>query len=96
MKEKDLRYVQRIFCQVFGVSSNQNMKNQGGPGIVQIIDALTKSDNPRVDKYIFMKAQVVFWLLAAIDGHAKNFSVLYFPDGIRLTPIYDVLSAYPN
>ena len=22
-----------------------------------------------------MKAQIVFWLLAAIDGHAKNFSI---------------------
>ncbi len=95
MKEKILRYAQEDFCQVFGVSSNQKYENQGGPGIVQIIDALTKSDNPRVDKYIFMKAQVVFWLLAAIDGHAKNFSVFIFPDGIRLTPIYDVLSAYP-
>ena len=35
-------------------------------------------------------------MLAAIDGHAKNFSVFIEPRGrFRLTPRYDVLSAYP-
>jgi serine/threonine-protein kinase HipA len=35
-------------------------------------------------------------MLAAIDGHAKNFSVFLLPGGAyRLTPRYDVLSAYP-
>ena len=35
-------------------------------------------------------------MLAAIDGHAKNFSVFIEPKGFyRLTPRYDVLSAYP-
>ena len=29
----------------------------------------------------FMKAQVLFWLLAATDGHAKNFSVLSNQEG---------------
>ncbi|RKZ36605.1 MAG: type II toxin-antitoxin system HipA family toxin, partial [Gammaproteobacteria bacterium] len=32
----------------------------------------------------------------AIDGHAKKFSVLIEPEGrFPLTPLYDVLSAYP-
>ena len=32
----------------------------------------------------------------AIDGHAKNFSVFLLPGGAyRLTPRYDILSAYP-
>ena len=42
-----------------------------------------------------MKAQVVFWLLAAIDGHAKNFSIFLTPPGYRLTPLYNVVSAAP-
>jgi serine/threonine-protein kinase HipA len=42
-----------------------------------------------------MKAQIVFWLLAAIDGHAKNFSIFLTPGGYRLTPLYDVMSAAP-
>jgi serine/threonine-protein kinase HipA len=43
-----------------------------------------------------MRAQVVYWLLAAPDGHAKNFSVFLHPGGrFRMTPLYDVMSAYP-
>jgi len=40
----------------------------------------------------------VFWLLAAIDGHAKNISTFLTPGGYRLTPLYDVMSAalYPQ
>ena len=35
-------------------------------------------------------------LAAAIDGHAKNFSLFLLPGGAyRLTPRYDVLSAHP-
>lgn len=36
-----------------------------------------------------------FWLLAAIDGHAKNFSVFLLLGGYHLTPLYDVISAWP-
>jgi serine/threonine-protein kinase HipA len=39
---------------------------------------------------------VLFWMLRAIDGHAKNFSFFLLPGGsYRLTPLYDVLSAWP-
>ncbi len=44
----------------------------------------------------FLKAQVLFWLLAAPDGHAKNFSVFLERQGYyHLTPLYDVMSVYP-
>jgi len=43
-----------------------------------------------------MMLQVLFWLMGAIDGHAKNFSIFLLPGGnYRLTPAYDVISAYP-
>jgi serine/threonine-protein kinase HipA len=43
------------------------------------------------------KAQIVFWLLGATDGHAKNFSIFVLPGGrFRMTPLYDVMSAQPN
>ena len=42
----------------------------------------------------FLCAQLLFWLLAAIDGHAKNFSLFVLQGGrYRMTPLYDVLSA---
>jgi serine/threonine-protein kinase HipA len=48
------------------------------------------------DRRDFIRTQVVFWLLAAIDGHVKNFSILLLPGGaFRVTPRYDILSAYP-
>ena len=40
--------------------------------------------------------EVLFWLLAATDGHAKNFSLFIEAGGsYRLTPFYDILSMYP-
>ena len=45
---------------------------------------------------MFIKAQIVFWLLGATDGHAKNFSIFLEPGGrFSLTPLYDVMSAQP-
>ena len=35
-------------------------------------------------------------MLAATDGHAKNFSIRLLPEGrFRLTPLYDILSMWP-
>jgi serine/threonine-protein kinase HipA len=49
------------------------------------------------DQTLFLKAQIVFWLLGATDGHAKNFSIFLLPGGrFRLTPLYDFMSAQPN
>ncbi len=45
----------------------------------------------------FLRALVVFWLLGATDGHAKNFSIHSFPGGrFRPAPLYDVISAQPS
>ena len=42
------------------------------------------------------RAQLLFFLLAATDGHAKNFSIRILAGGrFQLTPLYDVLSAWP-
>ncbi|MDZ7793771.1 MAG: HipA domain-containing protein [Spirochaetia bacterium] len=47
------------------------------------------------DQIEFFKMQILFWMLTAIDGHAKNFSIFIEPEGrFTLTPAYDVLSAY--
>lgn len=45
-----------------------------------------------------MASQVLFWMLRAPDGHAKNFSIHLLPGAAgryRLTPLYDVMSAWP-
>ena len=49
-----------------------------------------------MDRETFFTTQILFWLLAAPDGHAKNFSVFIERGGrFRLAPLYDIMSAYP-
>ncbi|EGZ7011667.1 HipA domain-containing protein, partial [Cronobacter sakazakii] len=50
----------------------------------------------QADRANFFRAQIIFWILAATDGHAKNFSIAHLPGNrYHLTPLYDVLSAWP-
>ncbi|NOR40911.1 MAG: type II toxin-antitoxin system HipA family toxin [Gammaproteobacteria bacterium] len=89
------RLPQEDLCQVLGVPPARKYQSDGGPGIVDALEILDGAIAPYEDRLAFMKAQIVFWLLAAIDGHAKNFSIFFSPGGYRLTPLYDVMSAAP-
>lgn len=92
-----IRLPQEDCCQALSVPPTLKYQSEGGPGIVDILELLAGSDTPSEDRDRFLKAQVVFWLIGATDGHAKNFSVFIGPGGsYRLTPIYDVLSAQPS
>ena len=92
-----LRLPQEDCCQALSVPPSQKYQSQEGPGMVTILDLLKGADTPRQDQVIFMKAQILFWLIGATDGHAKNFSLFLGPKGrFRLTPLYDVLSAQPS
>lgn len=91
-----MRRPQEDYCQVLNIPSALKYENQGGPGIEEIMKHLLGSRNAQRDRYTFMKAQVLFWLLGAPDGHAKNFSIFILPNGqYELTPLYDILSIYP-
>jgi serine/threonine-protein kinase HipA len=91
-----IRLPQEDLCQATGVRSDQKYEADGGPGIRRIMDLLLGSSNAPADRRNFFKTQMLFWMLCAIDGHAKNFSIFLEPaGGYRLTPLYDVLSAYP-
>lgn len=91
-----MRRPQEDYCQVFNTPSALKYENQGGPGIEHIMNHLLDSKNAAKDRADFMKAQVLFWLMGASDGHAKNFSIYILPDGkFQLTPFYDVLSVFP-
>jgi len=89
------RLPQEDMCQALGVPPYRKYESDGGPGILAVLKFLTQAAAPREGRLIFFKAQIVFWLLAAIDGHAKNFSVFLTPGGFNLTPLYDVMSAAP-
>lgn len=91
-----LRLPQEDLCQALSVPPTRKYQSDGGPGIREILQFLKASDDPEADRWLFMKAQIVFWLLGATDGHAKNFSIFLHPGGgFRLTPLYDVMSLQP-
>lgn len=91
-----MRLPQEDMCQVLGISSDNKYQSRQGPGIKTIMDKLLASRKASEDRDNFFRAQVLFWLLAAIDGHAKNFSVFIEPTGhFSLTPLYDILSVHP-
>lgn len=88
-----LRVPQEDCCQALSVPSSQKYQNEGGPAATDIIRLLGASDDPSTDQKAFLAAQVIFWLIGATDGHAKNFSLFLRPGGgFKLTPFYDVLS----
>ena len=92
-----LRLPQEDFCQALSVPPSKKYQNEGGPGIVDILQLLKGGDNPVQDQKMFLKAQMVYWLIGATDGHAKNFSIFLGPGGrFKLTPLYDVLTAQPS
>jgi serine/threonine-protein kinase HipA len=91
-----IRFPQEDFCQALGVPPALKYEADGGPGIAAAMELLLGSQQPLLDRDTFFKSQIVFWILAAIDGHAKNFSLFIEPETTyRMTPLYDVLSGYP-
>lgn len=91
-----LRLPQEDFCQVLGKPRHLKYEADGGPGLADIAKVLRHSETALADLKHFYLCQVAFWLLAAPDGHAKNFSIHLLPQGrYRLTPAYDVISIWP-
>ena len=91
-----IRLPQEDCCQALSVAPTRKYESEGGPGIRRILELLKASDEPEIDRRLFLKAQILFWLLGATDGHAKNFSIQLLPGGrFRLAPLYDAMSAQP-
>jgi len=90
------RLPQEDFCQALGVPSTMKYESDGGPGMKEMLRILHASASSLADRQTFFRAQVLFWMLAATNGHAKNFSLFHEKGGaFRLTPLCDVLSAWP-
>jgi serine/threonine-protein kinase HipA len=90
------RLPQEDFCQALGIAPDRKYQSDGGPSVQDCLQVLAASEHPDEDRAVFALAQLAFWLLAATDGHAKNFSIHHRRGGrFGLTPLYDVLSAWP-
>jgi serine/threonine-protein kinase HipA len=92
-----LRLPQEDCCQALSIPPTRKYESEGGPGIKEIYELLKGSDTPEVDQKTLFKAQIIFWMLGATDGHAKNFSIHLAPGGrFRLAPLYDIVSTQPS
>jgi serine/threonine-protein kinase HipA len=90
------RLPQEDFCQATGRASTEKYEADGGPSIAECLTLLGNSEDPETYQTQFLLAQLTFWLLAATDGHGKNFSLFHGIGGAYgMTPLYDVLSAWP-
>lgn len=91
-----LRLMQEDFAQATGTPWQRKYQADGGPGLLDVGRILHLAVDPARDLATLFRAQVLFYLLAATDGHAKNFSIRLLPGtSYQLTPLYDVLSAWP-
>jgi len=97
-----LRIPQEDCCQALSIppsrkyQSDDRPSNEKQPNMVEILNLLKGSDTPAEDQKAFLKAQIIFWLIGATDGHGKNFSIFLGTGGhFMLTPFYDVLTAQP-
>jgi serine/threonine-protein kinase HipA len=91
-----MRLPQEDFCQVMGVPSHLKYESDGGPGLADLAGVLKGSIQAEKDLTTLLTTQLLFWMLAAPDGHAKNFSLRVLPQGrYQLTPLYDVMSIWP-
>jgi serine/threonine-protein kinase HipA len=91
-----MRLPQEDFCQATGRPPDAKYQAEGGPGMLDLARLLQGSENAHGDIETLLACQVLFWMLAATDGHAKNFSIQLLAGGrFRLTPLYDVMSVWP-
>jgi serine/threonine-protein kinase HipA len=92
-----LRLPQEDMCQALGVPPDAKYQSDGGPKMEDILIFLRGSNAPEIDQANFIKSNILFWLIGATDGHAKNFSIALEPGGrFSMTPLYDVLTAEPS
>lgn len=90
------RLPQEDFCQALGLPPRLKYEDEGGPSTADGLALLAGSMDAATDRMAFQLAQLAFWLMAAPDGHAKNYSI-FLRQGNRyeMTPLYDVLSVWP-
>ncbi|MGI4849736.1 MAG: HipA domain-containing protein, partial [Janthinobacterium lividum] len=83
-----MRLPQEDFCQALGVPPHLKYESDGGPGLADLAAVLRGSERAPEDLTTLLGSQVLFWLLAAPDGHAKNFSIKLLAGGrYQLTPL---------
>jgi serine/threonine protein kinase HipA of HipAB toxin-antitoxin module len=82
-----LRLPQEDFCQATATPSSRKYEAEGGPDLRDIARILQGSDRREADLATPLRSQLLFWMLAAIDGHAKNFSIHLLAQAASTSPL---------
>lgn len=93
------RIHQEDLCQAFGISPIFKYQAEGGPSVAAAVDLLRRSSvRAGADVLAFVDAVIFNWAIGNSDAHGKNFSLLHADDGLRLAPLYDLVSTavYPE
>ncbi|MGB6230997.1 MAG: type II toxin-antitoxin system HipA family toxin [Litorimonas sp.] len=92
------RVHQEDFCQALGYTSARKYAADGGPVFRDCFDLLrAEATRPALSVLALLDGAVFNTIIGNADAHAKNFSLLHAASGLRLAPLYDLLStvAYP-
>lgn len=91
------RIHQEDFCQALSCLPENKYSMDGGPSCGDCISLLKSTGHEaRENVARFLQMLLFNYLIAATDGHAKNYSLMLEPDGShRLAPMYDVASIAP-
>jgi len=66
---------------------------EGGLTLVKAVTVIRDNvDRPLVDVPRMIEWQAYNLILGNSDGHAKNLSIIYSDDGVKLAPLYDLVS----
>lgn len=93
------RLHQEDLCQALGLPSGRKYQAEGGPSTREASDLIRDvSHLGGADVLRFVRAVIVNYVLGNADAHAKNFALLYGESGLRLAPLYDIVSTaiYPE
>ncbi len=95
------RVHQEDLCQALGLTPDFKYQKAGWqlPSYRALADLLDQHSSwPGLDRLASAQAAVFHFLLGNADAHAKNISLLHVRDGVRLAPLYDVVStaSYPE
>ncbi|HEX4409010.1 MAG TPA: HipA domain-containing protein [Xanthobacteraceae bacterium] len=81
------------FAQILNKPRGRNFNGKYDASYEEVATVIQKhSVRPEIDLARFFRRLIVFVLVGNCDGHLKNFSLLETPDGLRLSPAYDIVN----
>lgn len=86
------RIHQEDICQILGLMPSKKYAGNGGPSNEDIAEVIQHhSCQPDTDLERFTRWVIFSAISGNINAHAKDLSLVYAPDGLKLAPFYDLV-----